>query len=142
MTDAPGQPTPHRVPPAPRCHWPLVLVIFAAGIGIGIGVGRMMWYDPPPEDSRDRWVSRIDDAVDLSVQQREQVGRIVDNRMAAFWHVRAKILPEVRREFDIFREQVAAVLTADQLPAWEKFCDERYKRFFTPPASQPAATPE
>ena len=139
--------TPAPRPPGSgaRQIWLTVLIIFAAGIGIGVGAGRMMWYKPrrtrprTPEEISRKMLGRINDAVDLTDEQAEQVGRVVERRVASFWKVRAEeVIPRYEEQFELLSLEVGALLTEAQQPAWEDFCKQYRQRYFTLPATQPA----
>ena len=144
MSDTPDKPACVRPPGSPCCHWLLVLIVLAAGVGIGLGIGRMQWYEPPRtgprnvEEIREKWVDRVKENVDLTDEQAEQVGRIVEQRVAAFWKIREEFRPRFKVEFDLMCEEVGAVLDQDQLPAWNAYCDQRRQRYFGTPTTQPA----
>jgi len=123
----------------------LVLIVLAAGVGIGLGIGRMQWYEPPRssprtmEEIRDKWVERVKDNVDLNDQQAEQVGMIVEQRVAAFGKIREEYRPRFREQFELLCAEVGAVLDEDQLADWNAYCAERRQRYFgEPTTTQPA----
>ncbi len=152
MSEPADKPTAKVVPPAAPCHhWVIVAIIFAAGIGIGIGVGRMMWYKPPRSgprtmaQRRERMMKKINADIDLTDEQAEMVGRIVEQRVEALWALRNQFMPKAQEQFDRMEKDVAAILDPDQQADWKDFCDAFRLRRFTPPedapASQPAADP-
>ena len=139
--------TPAPRPPGcgARQIWLMVLIIFAAGIGIGVGAGRMMWHKPrrtrprTMEETSRKMLGRINDAVDLTDEQAEQVGRVVQQRVRAFWKVReVDVLPRYEEQFELLSLEVGALLTDRQQPAWEEFCKQYRQRYFTLATTRPA----
>jgi hypothetical protein len=121
----------------------LCAVIFIAGLVAGYGLAIVA---PPPfepekpasmEERCARLTDRIDSAVGLRSQQREQVRAIVGERLRS---MRETIYPLMGAEARRLDEQIRQILQPDQLPAWEAYFNERFSRFTQPPESSAPAT--
>jgi Spy/CpxP family protein refolding chaperone len=107
----------------------LVLVVFVLGVLLG-GLGNHLWGErvwgrqtPPAPPSRTQIVSELTHELQLTPDQQQQLGAIVDDTKAK---IRAAYAPA-----DAQREQLRAILTPEQLPKFEAFMahiDEQRKK--------------
>jgi ElaB/YqjD/DUF883 family membrane-anchored ribosome-binding protein len=126
----------------------LMAVVFAAGGAIGAGIMAIIRPPPrpawtPPASSqqiRDRLVDRINERVKLTPAQSEQVRRIADDYVQDSLALRASVQPQMSQEMNELHDDVAAVLTENQKPAWDTLFAE-FKARWTPvlTSSQPAS---
>ncbi|MBS3820821.1 MAG: hypothetical protein GVY16_07835 [Planctomycetes bacterium] len=135
--------------PRPRrwLTWLLCAVILLAGLISGYALAVVFPPDFGPkgplsfEDRRDRLAERIDEAVDLSAAQHEQVRQIVEERLKAVQEIQQVVRPKMGQQARALNEQVRAVLRPEQMPDWDAFFNERFARF-TRSAKEPAGEDE
>ena len=142
-----GLPSPS---PKRRCsRVVLPIIIFVAG-GL-IGSGLTVIFRPEQtrrgrrslEETRDRMTEKIADKLDLSVQQTEQLRRIVEDRLNELQKLRREVQPRMEKEAAILKANLAAVLNDEQKARWEELYTELFNRWFPEPVStQPATQPD
>jgi Spy/CpxP family protein refolding chaperone len=115
----------------------LVLVVFVLGVLLG-GLGNHLWgervwgrQNPPGPMSRGQIVSELTGELQLTPNQQQQLGAIVDDTKAK---IRAAYAPaDAQREQlrQQGRARIRAILTPEQLPKFEAFMariDEQRKK--------------
>jgi hypothetical protein len=115
----------------------LVLVVFVLGVLLG-GLGNHLWgervwgrQNPPGPPSRVQIVSELTRELQLTPDQQQQLGTIVDDTKAK---IRAAYAPaDAQREQlrQQGRARIRAILTPEQLPKFEAFMariDEQRKK--------------
>lgn len=126
--------------------WLLLCVIFAAGITIGAaGTMKFIHYRIRtlllhPDQVPDQVVEVLRHRLSLTEPQTRQVANIIRRRHAALEQLRAEVSPQVAVELTQLRTEVAALLTADQLPRWQSFCT-RLDPLGVTPQTQTGGTP-
>jgi Spy/CpxP family protein refolding chaperone len=121
-------------------------VIFVCGVLVGvaatfIGLDRMMAQRfRHPEKMVERMVDDLSVKLDLTAEQRTQVTAIFEqNRDSMDRLFREEIRPKIDAEFNALKENVAAVLTAEQAAKWNEDFEHMRKRFGPPrpPSGEP-----
>jgi hypothetical protein len=124
----------------------LVLVVFVLGVLLG-GLGNHLWGErvwgrqtPPAPPSRTQIVSELTHELQLTPDQQQQLGAIVDDTKAK---IRAAYAPADAQR-DQLRQQgrarIRAILTPEQLPKFEAFMariDEQRKKDKEKGANEP-----
>ncbi len=146
MSDAPQPPA--ALPPRRRRRWPavlLALVLLLAGGVIGSGLTLLVAVRQVrerivhPELFPPRATARLKSKLDLSDQQAEQVLEILTARQANIQALRREVQPNVEAELDAVRDEVSAVLNAEQAATWQHWLDDK-RAFWLPPLQHPPAT--
>jgi len=88
-----------------------------------------------PEEMPTRAAQRLGRRLDLSAEQQAQVETILRRRLLALAHVRERFRPQIDRELDDLREEVAAMLDEEQAQQWRD--DFRRLRRFIQPQTPP-----
>jgi Spy/CpxP family protein refolding chaperone len=115
----------------------LVFVVFLLGVLLG-GLGNHLWgervwgrQDPPGSLSRDQLVNDLTHELQLTAEQQQQLGVIVDDTRAKI-HLAYAPADAQREELrQQGRARVRAILTPEQLPKFEAFMqrlDEQRKK--------------
>lgn len=126
--------------------WLLLSVIFAAGIAVGaVGAMKFIHYRVRtllvhPEQVPNQVVEVLQHRLSLTEPQTRQVADIIRRRHAALEQIRGEVAPRVTVELTQLRTEVAALLTADQLPRWQLFCT-RFDQLATAPPTRTSGTP-
>jgi hypothetical protein len=148
MTEAhPDMPSSSLELPVPRKRRPwrsllLGLVILFCGILIGAGITVIalqkvvLYAIHHPEQVPSRLTERLRGKLGLSDDQAKKIRGILKERQRAFQALRRATRPKVERELDRLREEVAAVLDANQARKWRSRFD-RLRRHWMPPPPQP-----
>ncbi|MCE5325948.1 MAG: hypothetical protein LLG01_05990 [Planctomycetaceae bacterium] len=129
----------------------LCAAIMLAGVAIGVGISAIFPFVPGMfgpsrgaprsfEDMCDRYMTRLDSEVGLTSQQNKQIRPIIETHVRELMKIREQIRPELVQETRQLDAQIRPLLTPQQLPAWQKYYDERLKRWSDrTPETQPAA---
>lgn len=128
----------------------LVLVVFVLGVLLG-GLGNHLWGErvwgrqtPPGPPSRTQIVSELTRELQLTPDQQQQLGAIVDDTKS---RIRAAYAPaDAQREQlrQQGRARIRAILTPEQLPKFEAFMariDEQRKKDKEKGAEEPKGPP-
>ena len=117
-------------PPRRRRFWVLWLAIFLSGALIGTGVTLatlrhvVLSTVQHPERLPRRIASWLRGPLHLSIEQQQAVEAVFRERQHAIWAIRRQAQPGVEAELNRLREEVAAVLNAEQASKWA----ERFNR--------------
>ena len=135
-----SQPLP---PPATnRRRWLtvlLALVVFVAGMASGaaltvrFAVHRLQFAIHHPEVAPARIAATLRRRLDLDATQTAQVEKILAKRQVEITAIRRKLQPEIKRQLDAVRDEVAAVLTESQRERWQELFDQFQERWLPPP---------
>ena len=104
----------------------LVAVAFAAGALIGFAGGRVysMFHGPKPRHRPDfvsgRILEHLDDALDLTPQQHEQVEQIMKRHHKRMMEISEGVRPQIHQEIEAANREVEAVLTPQQREKFQK----------------------
>ena len=102
----------------------LVAVTFLAGALIGFAGGRAwsLLRGPfhPPDFVRGRIVEHLDEALDLTPQQHEQVESIMKRHHERMRAISDGLRPQMRQEIDAANREVDAILTPQQREKFQK----------------------
>lgn len=133
---------PQSLPQAKPPVWRGVLLgflILVCGMVIGGGLTtRILWKRVEsnilhPRLIPERIVEHMESSLDLSPEQTEQIREIFARSFERFDELRVEMEPLVKAELDSIREEVAAVLTPEQLEKWNRRFDRMRKRWFRGP---------
>ncbi len=111
-----------------------VLLIFLSGIVVGAfgyrlynpaPVGTTAAYRNSPEEWRKHYISELRAKVKLNDHQVEQLQSILDATRQKVRAVRDRIDPEMKQIHQGQVDRIRAMLSENQLPAYEKFLEER-----------------
>lgn len=98
-----------------------IVVIVAFGAGIVIGVcGDRIWRDHHPRDHRPPGMiaalilRRLDHELNLTPQQHEAVGQILNARQQRIAALMAVVRPQIRQQIDATNAEIEKVLTPEQ----------------------------
>jgi len=89
-----------------------------------------------PEEMPERAAERLGRRLDLSAEQQAQVEAILRQRLLALAYIRERFRPQIDRELDELREEVATVLDEEQARRWRD--DFRRLRHLIQPQAAPA----
>jgi Spy/CpxP family protein refolding chaperone len=117
----------------------LVAVVFLLGGGLGAMLGFMLahrvTYSPPGQVSDDarraQKVQRLTQELNLTPEQQKQLDVIFANVQAQYKAIHESTDPQINEARQKGREQIRAILTAEQKPKFEEFLrrlDEEKKR--------------
>jgi hypothetical protein len=118
------------------------LVILIGGIAIGsaatlLVAGRGHRVPGPGMDaSAQRMVQGMTRELALTPDQQRQIEPLIRQHMARLAEIRSKAQPQITEQFKLMHDEIARVLTPEQLKLWE----ERFRRIpedFRPPMSLP-----
>src|SRR5262249_18041771 len=104
----------------------LVAVAFVAGALIGFAGGRVYsiyrLFDRGrgPEFMRERILRHLDRSLNLTPQQRAQIGAIMDRHHKRMQQLTEGIRPQMRQEIDGANREIEAVLTPEQRAKYEE----------------------
>jgi Spy/CpxP family protein refolding chaperone len=115
----------------------LVLVVFLLGVLLG-GLGNHLWgervwgrQNPPDVPTRDQLVNGLTHELQLTPDQQQQLGAIVDDTRAKIHAAYAPADAQREELRQQGRARVRAILTPEQLPKFEAFMhrvDEQRKK--------------
>lgn len=118
----------------------LVFVVFLLGLLVG-GVGNHLWGERvwghqgpvmrPAQPSREQIVSSLNGELQLTADQQQKIGTILDETRAQVRALYAPLDPEHDRIRQQGRARIRAVLTPEQQPKFDQFMqriDEQRKR--------------
>jgi hypothetical protein len=124
-----------------RKRWRSVLlgiVILLCGVVIGAGgavivIRHVVLHAiQHPEEAPQRITNRVRRMLDLSEHQAAEVKKILTERQKAIVGLRRQIQPQVEKELEKVKEDVAAVLKPEQAKKWRERFD-RLRIWFPPP---------
>lgn len=144
-----------HVLPAPRNRWvsSLVfgLVIFSCGAAAGVAVGMRLEDDRGRPEARhngpsslDRMVSHLKEDLRLDEEQTTRVREVLSRHRDQLHAIHDEISPQLKAALETLRQEVAAVLTDEQLILWEekiKKIERRTIREKQPDDSRPGTSP-
>ena len=115
-------------PSASRTRWIAILIVavaFAAGAAIGFAGGRAysLFHGPfphRPDFMRGRLIEHLDNALDLTPQQREQVEQIMARHHERMRAISDGVRPQMRQEIDTANREIESVLTPQQREKFQK----------------------
>jgi hypothetical protein len=129
-------------PSAPRRkRWHSVLLgitILLCGVAIGGGGAVIVIRHVVlhaihhPEEAPQRITNRVRRMLDLSEHQAAEVKKILTERQKAILGLRRQIQPQVEKELEKAKEDVAAILKPEQAKKWQERFD-RLRIWFPPP---------
>jgi hypothetical protein len=109
--------------------WKLILlgvVIFFCGMVIGAGItfhaGHLMMFRAMNPQGRlaERITKHIDRDLHLTGEQKDQVGKIVADRVSAFRTILMESYGKITEQFALLNDQVVPILTEEQKAKWEE----------------------
>ncbi len=129
-----------QAPPTspPRRRIPVYIqgaLFLLCGLIIGSGLtvvtirGAVQRMVAHPELLPARILQRMDSQLDLDDTQRAAIEGILQERLAAFKAIRARVQPEIQAEFDSLRNEVGEVLNPEQRELWQSRFDAIRKRW-------------
>ena len=134
--------------PRRRRLWTILiaLAIFSCGILVGGGltfkivtVGYKRAFQDP-ELLAEKIIRRMERRLDLNSDQVKQVREIILEQQKEFQALRREFRPQLDRQIEKTRRELAAVLTAEQARKWEKTFS-RIQRFWMPPLPEDSPAP-
>jgi Spy/CpxP family protein refolding chaperone len=112
--------------------WAFAALLFGCGAAVGalghryyateIGISRT------PDLGRGRYIKEMQDRLKLTPAQLTQLGAILDDTKAKYHAVRDSYKPQMLKIKQEHIERVKSILTAAQIPAYEKLVAEREQR--------------
>ena len=110
----------------------VLVALYVLGIATGVlGFTLYRTYAAPPSPGRwqgrfdrERYVSRLTQALQLQDGQRQQLEHILDDTRDEFGKLRQGIDPQVQAIKDRARARIRQMLTPDQQPRFEAFVKE------------------
>lgn len=133
---------PVAPPPQRRASTKVIAVIvvvaaFVTGVLTGI-VSDHVWlmrhrFDGPPQMTTKFILTRLDQQLDLTDQQRTQIAAILDRRHARIRVIFEQAHPRVRTEVEETNREIEALLTPDQRAKFEKLKMRFLMRRVAPP---------
>ena len=81
-----------------------------------------------PEEFRKRFMADMNTRLQLSDDQADKLGAIMDDTRMRFRDVRDKIEPEMQKIRDDQRQRISDLLSPSQLAEWQKIVDERQRK--------------
>ncbi len=121
------------------------LLVFASGAVVG-ALGYRTYNPPtartvntpaPPVDWRKQYMEESKARLDLTQDQVKQLSTIMDDTETRFRQARERENQEIRQIRDEHIAKVRMMLSADQLPKYEKLHAEREERAKQQPAQKP-----
>jgi hypothetical protein len=116
--------------------WGLVILIGGIAIGAATTVmvlkPRLPFAPPGIEGSAQRMLDGMANELNLTAEQRRLIEPLIKQHMAKLDEIRSKAQPQITEQFRLMHDEIAKVLTPEQLSLWE----ERLRRIpenFRPP---------
>ncbi|MCG8585663.1 MAG: hypothetical protein MI757_13225 [Pirellulales bacterium] len=119
----------------------LVAVIFLAGALFGAGatvavvIRNIQMAIKDPTVVPERAAKRLRWSLDLDEVQALEVREILFDLQRRIQRIRGRVYPEIQLEIKRSRDEITAVLDADQQQAWEELYAKIERRWFPPPPS-------
>jgi hypothetical protein len=117
----------------------LCVVLLLCGMVIGSGLTlHGIWRHVSnvmhnPEEVSKKITTRLTHKLNLTDEQAEQVGAIIEERHRNLNELRLETMPKIHAEFDRVDEEIAAILTPEQQAEWEEMRDRMRHRWLPPP---------
>jgi Spy/CpxP family protein refolding chaperone len=133
------------LPPAPRRRWVkalLVVTVFLCGMVCGagitaVGVGHLLRdVVRHPEKRAERAAGHLARRLDLTPEQRREVGDILARQAADLQSLRGEVWPRVLQRLERSEAEIASVLTPEQKEQW-KLLAARLREEWLPPPPPP-----
>lgn len=154
-TAAPGNTAEQSPAAAPTRRWfgwrQVLAGLMILGCGIVIGAAgtiaiarRAILRFHQPQHAPQRITARLTRTLDLSPEQVEAVGAVVQHRLDNLAAVRAETHGRIADEFAVAREEIDALLDDHQRDAWRRQCEklERLIPILRRPDETPSPSPE
>lgn len=124
-----------HLPPPPWVRLMAFVSLFASGCILG-GIGGSIWTRTRifsmiqnPEQTPDRILARIRAGFSLNSEQERRVEAIVRQRYTTMETIRGKAYSAQISEFYAMREEVSAVLSAEERAKWLLLCSQIETRY-------------
>jgi hypothetical protein len=111
------------------------LVILLAGITIGVA-GTLLVFGPPegprpmpPEIAVRVLLGRFRDQLNITDDQADQIRTILRTRMQNLQKLREEARPKIEEQLEGLKEEISAVLTAEQSSKWQEIINRLDREF-------------
>jgi len=107
-------------------------LVFLAGVLFGYVIDNLQNQRPArpgnPGQFRERYIASLQRELSLTPEQVAKVTAILDETGKRFHQLKKQMDPELQTIRQSQRQQIMAVLTAEQQPLYQKLLDERRRR--------------